>query len=369
MSKSFHSLKISKIENETNDTVSVSFEIPADLKEAFKYTQGQYLTLKFEINGEEQRRAYSMSSSPIEDDIKVTIKRVKGGLVSNHIHDNLKPGSTVEVMQPDGRFYSKLDPDHRKSYYMFAAGSGITPLMSIATTILEKESQSSVSLLYGNRNEDSIIFKEKLKSYADKYSGQFKLEHILSKPKTEKKSGLGGLFKKAKPTWQGQIGRIGTQEVRKFLDDHKSIYSDSVYFICGPGNMIDTVEAFLIQQGADKSNIHTERFVTANNTTSKKATNVSGAGGSRVTYILNGEENSLTVPKGKTILAEMIDQKLEPPYSCTSGACSTCMAKMTTGKVNMEVCYALDDDEVAAGYILCCQAQAVTEEVSINFDV
>lgn len=369
MSKSFHSLKISKIEKETDDTVSVSFEVPADLKEAFKYKQGQYLTLKFEISGAEQRRAYSMSSSPIEEEIKVTIKRVEGGLVSNHIHDNLKTGSTVEVMQPDGRFYTKLDPDHRKSYYMFAAGSGITPLMSIATTILEKESQSSVSMLYGNRDEDSIIFKEKLNSYAEKYSGQFNLELILSKPKVEKKSGLGGLFKKAKPSWQGQIGRIGIQEVRKFLADNKSIYSDSVYFICGPGNMIDTVEAFLIQQGADKSNIHTERFVSASSPSGKKPAMASSVGGSRVTYTLNGEENALTVPKGKTILAEMIDQKLEPPYSCTSGACSTCMAKMTSGKVNMEVCYALDDDEVAAGYILCCQAQAVTEEVVINFDV
>ena len=369
MSKSFHTLKISKLQAETEDTVSVSFEIPAELKDAYKYTQGQYLTLKFDIDGSEHRRAYSMSSSPIEEAITVTVKRVKGGVVSNHIHDNLKEGSSVEVMQPDGRFYSKLNPDHRKSYYMFAAGSGITPLMSIATTILEKESQSSVSLLYGNRNEDSIIFNEKLKSYTEKYSGQFNLEQILSKPKVEKKSGLGGLFKKAKPKWQGKIGRIGTQEVRKFLEDNKSLYSDSVYFICGPGNMIDTVEAFLIQKGVEKSAIHTERFVSANKTPGTKPTKASSDGGYLVTYILNGEENSLTVPKGKTILTEMIDQKLEPPYSCTSGACSTCMAKMTSGKVNMEVCYALDDDEIAAGYILCCQAQAVTEEVTINFDV
>ena len=362
-------MKISKLQVETEDTVSVSFEVPAELKDAYKYTQGQYLTLKFNIDGSEHRRAYSMSSSPIEKDITVTVKRVKGGLVSNHIHDNLKEGSSVEVMQPDGRFYSKLNPDHRKSYFMFAAGSGITPLMSIATTILEKEPQSSVSLLYGNRNEDSIIFEEKLKSYTDKYSGQFKLEHILSKPKVEKKSGLGGLFKKAKPSWPGKIGRIGTQEIRNFLEDNKSIYSDSVYFICGPGNMIDTVEAFLIQKGVEKSNIHTERFVVANKTAGTKPTMASTDGGSRVTYILNGEENSLTVPKGKTILTEMIDQKLEPPYSCTSGACSTCMAKMTSGKVKMEVCYALDDDEVAAGYILCCQAHAETEEVTMNFDV
>ena len=370
MSKSFHTLKISKIESETDDTVSVSFAVPADLKDAFQYTQGQYLTLKFDINGEEHRRAYSMSSSPIEEDITVTIKRVKGGVVSNYIHDKLSQGSTVDVMQPDGRFYSKLDPNHRKSYYMFAAGSGITPLMSIATTILEKEGQSSVSLLYGNRNEDTIIFKDKLDTYSKKYAGQFKLSYILSKPKTEKKSGLGGLFKKAKPTWTGQIGRIGTEEVRKFLDDNKSIYSDSVYFICGPGNMIDTVEAYLIQQGAEKANIFTERFVSAKKEGSAaKMSAASSLGGARVTYILNGEENSISVPKGKTILAEMIDQKLEPPYSCTSGACSTCMAKMTSGKVNMEVCYALDDDEIAAGYILCCQAQAVSEEVSINFDV
>ena len=368
MSKSFNLLKVSKVNQETKDTVSISFEIPSQLEKDYSYTQGQYLTLKFNIDGKEERRAYSMSSSPLEDEMTVTVKRVEGGVVSNYIHDKINVGSEVEVMQPDGRFYSKLDPSNRKSYYMFGAGSGITPLMSIAATILEKEPQSSVALLYGNRNEESIIFREKLNALSKKYEGQFKCEHMLSQPKMEKKGGLGGIFAKAKPSWQGLIGRIGPSEISKFLKENTSIYKDAEYFICGPGNMIDTVEKSLLTKNIDKSNIHTERFVTAKSDSAATNTVAPTGGDSKVTFTFNGETKSLTVPAGKNILQEMIDQKLEPPYSCTSGACSTCMAKMTKGEVEMEVCYALDDDEIKNGYILCCQSKAKTAEVVLNFD-
>jgi len=367
MSNSFHTLSVSNVKQETSDTVSISFEIPESLKSAFKYKQGQYLTLKFELNGKDERRAYSMSSSPLEEHITVTVKRLAGGLVSNHINDNIKAGSQIEVMPPEGRFFTPLDPTHRKTYFMFAAGSGITPIMSIIKTVLEKEAQSSVALLYGNRNEDSVIFKSELEEMAQKYKGQFTYSPMLSQPIKEKKGGLSGMFKKAKINWPGKTGRIDKSAVSKFIDECESIYSKNAEcFICGPGQMIDTVEQSLLGAGIDKRNIHTERFTTASDV--PKVVPVNSAG-STVKVTLSGAEHTIQVEKGKTILQAMIDLKMEPPYSCTSGACSTCMAKMTLGKVEMEVCYALDDSEVADGYILTCQAIPTTSEIEINFDI
>lgn len=368
MSHSFHSLTVKNVKQETADTVSVSFEIPQDLTDTFKYKQGQYLTLKFTIDGKEQRRAYSMSSSPVEEDLTVTVKRLEGGLVSNHINSNVKAGDTIEVMKPEGRFFTPLDPTQRKTYFLFAAGSGITPIISIAKTALEQEPQSSVALLYGNRNEDSVIFKAELEAMTTKYRGQFTYTPMLSQPHKEKQGGLKGMFKKAKINWGGKTGRIDKAAVNKFLEECESIYvKNAEYFICGPGEMIDAVEQSLMGTGVDKSRIHTERFFNENeNASAAVPTNASGA---TVVATLNGEPTTFEVPKGKSILTAMIDLKMEPPYSCTSGACSTCMAKVTSGAVDMEVCYALDDDEVKDGYILTCQAHPTTAKVEINFDV
>ena len=367
MSKSFHQLSVKKVTAETADAVTLTFEVPAGLKESYQYTQGQYLTLKFQLNGKEERRSYSMCSSPLENDLSVTIKKVKGGKISTHIHQNIKVGDTIEVMQPDGRFYTELKEENKKNYYLIGAGSGITPLMSILKTVLEKEPMSHVFLLYGNRNEDFIIYKNELDQLEKKYGGQLIVEHILSQPKREKKSGLGGLFSKGKTTWTGKVGRIDGNVVKKFIEENAPRHKASEFFICGPGTMIDDVEKTLQAKDFKKENIHREYFTAADSGGAAAAS--TGVSGAKVKATLDGKIHEVAVPEGKQILFALLDKNIDAPYSCTSGACSTCMAKVTKGSVKMEVCYALDDAEVENGFVLTCQSHPTTEEVELTFDV
>jgi len=364
MSKSFHKLAVKNLTKETPDSTTLTFDIPAELKDKFQYTQGQYLTLKTDLNGQEIRRSYSMCSSPLEADLSVTVKKVPGGKMSTHLHQNVKVGDVLEVMEPAGRFYTELHADNKKNYYLVGAGSGITPLMSILKTILEKEPMSFVFLLYGNRNEDYIIFNDELDQLQKRYQGQLHVTHILSQPKREKKGGIGGLFSKGKINWTGKTGRIDGTVMKKFLQDQTPRHKDSEFFLCGPGGMIDSVKQELLAEGFDKKNIHREYFTVDEPTTTSE-----GFAGAKAIVTLDGKKHEVTVPKGKHILTALMDNKVDAPYSCTSGACSTCMAKLTKGSVKMDACYALDDSEVENGFILTCQSHPTTEVVELTFDV
>lgn len=366
----FHPLKVNKVIPETADTVTLEFDIPEHLRDTFAYKQGQHITIRHELGGHEVRRSYSMSSSPLEPRFAVTVKKVSGGQMSGFLHDSVKPGDTLEVAPPDGRFYLAIDPDKRRTYYLFGAGSGITPLMSILKTILEGEPMSTVFLLYGSRNEENIIFREELERLSQRYSGQLFVEHILSQPKKEAAGSFLGIFKKYTSNWSGKTGRIDARAAGSHLDDNMAHgpEEECQYFICGPGNMADTVKLALLGRGIATKQIHTEHFVNPNHTPGEFRA-APGESVVRLIVHLNGKRIETTMPPGATILDVMVKEKHDAPYSCTAGACSTCMAKVLNGKVKMDACYALDDEEVKAGYCLTCQAHPETDVVEVSYDM
>lgn len=368
----FYALKVKQVIPETAETVTLEFEIPEDLRENFTYKQGQHITVRIQQDGHELRRSYSMSSSPLEKRLAVTVKKVAGGNVSVFLHDVVKPGDTLEIAAPDGRFFSPLDPDKRRTYYLFGAGSGITPLMSILKTVLEGEPMSAVFLLYGSRDEESIIFRDELERLTERYAGQLHVEYVLSRPKKESAGGgLFGMFKKSTTNWQGKTGRIASKAVNEFLDENlaQGPEDDCRYFICGPGSMTDTVKTALLGRGIQPKQIHTEHFVNASHLPGEFQTTGGQGGEKKVIVHLQHKRIELLVPPEATILDVLVKEKYDPPYSCTAGACATCMAKLISGKVTMEACYALDDEEVKAGYILTCQSHPETDNVELTYDM
>lgn len=368
----FFKLKVKEKKQETTDTVTITIDIPEDLRERFVYKQGQYITLRKTDGGQELRRSYSMSSGPLEQRLEITVKKVAGGRVSPWLTDSVQAGDELEVAPPDGRFFNALNPEKRRTYYMFGAGSGITPLLSNIKTVLESEPMSTIFLLYGSRSEENIIFRDVLDQIAQRYNGQFYVEHILSQPKKESgQGGLFGLFKKSTIHWQGKMGRIDPRSVQTFLDDNMAHgpEQDCLYYVCGPGDMADRVKTSLLGRGITEKQIHTEYFLNAGHVPGDiPETGPAGSGNTAVIH-LKGERIELVIPEGATVLDALVKAKYDPPYSCTAGACSTCMAKLLDGRVKMDACYALDDDEVKAGYILTCQSRPETPRVEISYDL
>ncbi len=364
----FSKLKIEQKIMETEDSCSMLLDIPSDLKEQYNFKPGQYLTLKLNINGQEVRRAYSIFTAPHSNRFGFTVKRVKGGLVSNYLIDKLTVGDEMDVMTPEGKFIVTTEHQNNRDHYFFAGGSGITPIMSMISTILEKEPMSTCYLLYASRNENEIIFKKQLDELAQSHEDQLHISHIISRPNVEKAGGLKGLFgKKSAPTWRGMKGRVNSDILTRYTEDFPSRTGKDVYYLCGPGGMIETVERFLINNGAESVQIKKEYFTAADSKTPATATPT--ASGSTIAEVkLNGETFTVDISPTKTILDALIDEGKDPPYSCTSGACSTCMAKVQEGEVDMEVCFALDDDEIKDGYVLTCQARCKSPKLVLDYE-
>ncbi len=363
MSNTFYDIKLSEVNAETSDAKSLVFDIPEDLKETFAYKAGQYLTLKFNINGDEVRRSYSLSSAPVENKWRVCCKRVQNGLVSNHICDNLKTGDFVSIMAPDGRFVFQANEEREARYLLFGAGSGITPIISIAKEILEKEPLSTVYMMYGNTDENNVIYKEELAGLEKKFQGQFYIKHAYSSL-AGKKGLLGGIFKKSNMDLPYYPGQISKETIKKLIKNYPEINLSKAYaYICGPGSMNEDVKEILVKEGCAKDQVHFESFGGA--TDGKDA--VDGVSGN-ATIELDGNKIELDLDGSKTILDALLDKGYDPPHSCCSGACSSCMAKLVEGKVVMEVSHALDEEDIEDGYILTCQAKPTTPTIHVVYE-
>ncbi len=367
----FHQLKVATVRYETNAAVQIGFRIPEKKKVDFLFSPGQYLTINLTVNNKKVRRAYSICSSTHEPIISILVKRVDQGLVSNFLNDQVKVGDTFEVLPPNGHFKLTLAAGEKKRYYFFGAGSGITPLISMITSLLENEPLSSCHLLYGNRDEDNIIFQKKLDRLQLVYRDRFELEYILSQPKKIKPTRRFKFFQMPKVEWQGAIGRIDKSIIDRFLKKEKGENSPiNGYFICGPSPMIESTYDSLIDLKIEKKWIHREYFSAPIADTSAISTLSSDSEqiNAKVKVILEGKEIELNINDHTNIVQALLNQNIEPPYSCLSGTCSTCMAKLEKGKVAMDVSIGLEDDEKENGFILTCQSHPLTEEVIINYD-
>lgn len=358
MSIHFHPLKIKEVRRETPDCVTVLFEIPEELKKTFAFRQGQSLTMRRILNGEEVRRTYSICSSPLDNIWRVAIKKQEGGLFSTFANEQLKPGDELDVMPPVGKFYTELNPAQRKKYLAFAAGSGITPILSIINTSLRIEPQSSFTLVYGNRNKNSIIFKEELEGLKDKFMDRFRIVHILSREKTDA------------PLNSGRITAEKLNELSKLID-YRNI---DEFFICGPEEMIFSVKAFLEEKGIDKARVHFELFTIPGEeksvAISKKSAIKDSGPKSKVSVKLDGITFGFELGYNDLpILDAALKQGVDLPFACKGGVCCTCKARLLEGEVDMDVHWGLEEEEIKQGYILTCQSHPKTEVVKVDFDI
>ncbi len=358
MSIHFHPLRIKNIIKETDQCVSVEFDVPKELAGTFQFKQGQSLTMRTKLNGQEIRRTYSICSSPVDNKLKVAIKIVDGGVFSSFANENLKVGDVLEVMEPVGKFYTELDPANKKNYLAFAAGSGITPVISIIKTTLQTEPRSTFTLVYGNRSRSSIIFFEELEGLKNKFIDRFNLINILSRERTESAINSGKI----------DIGKL--TELEKLIDYKRM---DEI-FICGPEEMIFCVKNFLEQKEIAEKNIHFELF----NTSGQKKPKIQNAKSAietglsaKITVKVDGRSFDFDLPLNSdtTILDAALRQGADLPFACKGGMCCTCKAKLLEGEVEMDVHWGLEHDEIEKGFILTCQSHPKTEKVIVDFDI
>jgi ring-1,2-phenylacetyl-CoA epoxidase subunit PaaE len=349
---SFHKLSIKNINRETNKAVSISFNLPENLKDVFNFKAGQYITLKSTINDTEVRRDYSLCVSPKSGELKVAVKEVVDGTFSAYANNELQAGDTLEVAPPKGRFIFEPNDNKTKNIALFAAGSGITPVLSIIKCALEEEVHSQVILVYGNKTTEDTMFLNELLELQHTYKDRFSIQFVFSQKDKD-----NALF-----------GRIEKNTVNYVMKNkHKHIDVDAFY-LCGPEAMIYTVKDVLLEHNIDENRIHFELFKAAKNTSTNEGDKTLSNGTTKITVIVDDEETTFEMPQKQTVLEAALEEDLDAPYSCQGGICSSCMARITEGKATMRQNNILTENEIAEGLILTCQAQPTTPTLIVDYD-
>lgn len=354
MSTHFEKVRIKEVRRETDDCVSILFDIPENLRENFSYLPGQHITIRTDINNEKVRRSYSLCSSPLHNEWRIAVKKIEGGIFSAFANHEIKTGDTVELLAPHGSFYLS-HTDVAKQYIFFAAGSGITPILSIIKSGLIKQPHSNFTLVYGNKTIQSIIFKEEIEALKNTYMQRFQVIYILSREQTEA------------PLNEGRIDAAKCAQIFKYI---MPLTADE-FFICGPEEMIFSVRNWLVEKGTQQKQIHFELFNTSTLNPEKKIQPIqTNAATAHITVKLDGRSFQFDLPfNSKSILDAALSTGADLPYACKGGVCTTCKAKLLQGKVAMDVNYGLEPEEVEQGFILTCQSHPLTEHVVVDFDV
>src|SRR3954447_21966386 len=348
----FHPLRVSDIRRETADTVSVAFEVPDDLTEAYTFAPGQHLTFRTAgPDGDEVRRSYSISSGLDDGELRVADKHIPGGVFGAYAATTLKPGDVLDVMTPVGRFTTALDPEHERSYLGVAAGSGITPVISLLRSVLQREPRSRFTLVYGNRGPTTVIFREALSDLKDRFLDRLEVIHVFSRDQHPE------------PVLNGRLSDTKLRELAAGLLDVPS-YDDA--FICGPEEMTLAVRDALVELGMDATRVHLELF----GSSAPTAPRVHHETGERrqLTFVWNGVKTDVEAHPDDTVLEAGELAGLALPYSCRGGVCSTCRANVLEGAVEMDRNYALEPWETEAGFVLTCQSHPTTDQVIVDYD-
>lgn len=352
----FHRLRVAHLEQLTEDSVAVTFDIPPELADAYAFTQGQHVTIRTGSGKTEERRNYSICAPVSSGKLRVAVKRLEGGTFSAYVAELLRPGDTLDVMTPTGRFFTELDPTHTKHYVAIAAGSGITPVLSILATTLEVEPVSRFTLLYGNRAVRSVMFLEELEDLKNRYPERFHLINVLSRETPDVE-----LFH----------GRLDRDKLSAIFATLLPVDGVDEWFLCGPYDMVDAARTLLLERGVDRRHLHTELFFVGDTPPPVRAARADAAdeSASAVTVLLDGRRTSFDLaPDGESVLEAVLRERNDAPFACKGGVCGTCRAKLVEGDVEMDRNWALEDEEIERGYVLTCQSHPRSSTVLLDYD-